>query len=234
MRRRLEITVDIPCKVSCSYCPQQNLKKSYKSKIKTLSLTTFKKCIDKLSKKVDIHFSGYCEPFQNKQILHMIEYVHKKGHQIVCYTTLNGLKKNDLKRLYKIPFKIFVVHVSPNQTKKSKALLWEMSNSKMHYDVVVVGVDEPLISRAGNLPVGKQVMNAGKIKCDRIYQNVLLPNGDVYLCCQDYSLKHKLGNLLQQSYKSLFKSKEFKKAKRSLKDDTYITLCRKCSKAVGK
>ncbi len=41
-------------------------------------------------------------------------------------------------------------------------------------------------------------------------RNVLLPNGDVYLCCMDYALKHKLGNLITDTYDSLFESEELK------------------------
>jgi Iron-sulfur cluster-binding domain len=37
-------------------------------------------------------------------------------------------------------------------------------------------------------------------------QNVCLPNGDVVLCCMDYSLKHKIGNLLEQGYYEMFAS----------------------------
>ena len=40
--------------------------------------------------------------------------------------------------------------------------------------------------------------------CDeRLYHNVLLPNGDVSLCCMDYGLKHILGNLLEQEYNDI-------------------------------
>ena len=35
-------------------------------------------------------------------------------------------------------------------------------------------------------------------------RNVLLPNGDVVLCCMDYSLKHIIGNLLTQTYDEIF------------------------------
>jgi hypothetical protein len=35
-------------------------------------------------------------------------------------------------------------------------------------------------------------------------QNVCMPNGDVVLCCMDYSLKHKIGNLLTQDYYDMF------------------------------
>lgn len=41
--------------------------------------------------------------------------------------------------------------------------------------------------------------------------NVLLPDGTVVLCCMDYGLKHKLGNLLDQDYKSLFLGDEIKR-----------------------
>jgi sulfatase maturation enzyme AslB (radical SAM superfamily) len=35
-------------------------------------------------------------------------------------------------------------------------------------------------------------------------QNVLLPNGEVLLCCMDYKKKHVLGNLLDTDYQALF------------------------------
>jgi hypothetical protein len=38
-------------------------------------------------------------------------------------------------------------------------------------------------------------------------RNVLLPNGDVVLCCMDYNLKHIIGNLLNQTYKEIFQGK---------------------------
>jgi hypothetical protein len=38
-------------------------------------------------------------------------------------------------------------------------------------------------------------------------RNVLLPNGDVVLCCMDYNLKHVIGNLLTQTYDEIFQGK---------------------------
>ena len=38
-------------------------------------------------------------------------------------------------------------------------------------------------------------------------RNVLLPNGDLVLCCMDYDLKHIIGNLLNQTYEEIFQSK---------------------------
>ena len=38
-------------------------------------------------------------------------------------------------------------------------------------------------------------------------RNVLLPNGDVVLCCMDYNLTHILGNLLTQTYEEIMQGK---------------------------
>ena len=65
--------------------------------------------------------------------------------------------------------------------------------------------------------------------------NVLLPNGDVQLCCQDYGLQHKLGNLGIQSYYDLFKSQELafiRSANQSINNpDKDKILCTQCDKA---
>ena len=40
--------------------------------------------------------------------------------------------------------------------------------------------------------------------CDeRLYHNVMLPNGDVSLCCMDYGLENILGNIFTQSYEEI-------------------------------
>lgn len=38
---------------------------------------------------------------------------------------------------------------------------------------------------------------------ERLYHNVLLPNGDVSLCCMDYNLEAIIGNLYRQDYNEL-------------------------------
>jgi hypothetical protein len=64
-------------------------------------------------------------------------------------------------------------------------------------------------SRAGNLEnegVRENYTTAaydGPVICGRdeyIYNNVMLPNGDVVLCCQDYHMDHILGNIYEQSF----------------------------------
>jgi hypothetical protein len=79
----------------------------------------------------------------------------------------------------------------------------------------------------------------GKIVCDVIRRhnranynhNVLLPNGDVTLCCMDYGLKHKFGNLLTNSYNDLFESEAYKNLMNGLTNEDVDILCRTCSEA---
>jgi hypothetical protein len=92
-----------------------------------------------------------------------------------------------------------------------------------------------LNNRAGNLSISKVLkIGKGPLICseERLTKNVLLPNGDVVLCCMDYCLKHTLGNLLNQDYEDLFKGKEFVGLKSKLKMGGEGTLCKSCEKAI--
>ena len=64
-------------------------------------------------------------------------------------------------------------------------------------------------------------------------QNVVLPNGDVVLCCMDYSVKHKIGNLLDESYYHIFSGKRLAAlhAENMSFGDRGISLCRTCDRA---
>jgi FkbM family methyltransferase len=53
-----------------------------------------------------------------------------------------------------------------------------------------------------------------------LYHNVLLPNGDVSLCCMDYGLDHIIGNLHEQTYEDLIPE-----------DQTCFALCNHCENA---
>lgn len=102
--------------------------------------------------------------------------------------------------------------------------------------------DQHLHTRANNVDdkanLTKIEKTTGPIQCDVVLRrkdgnidfnfNVLLPNGDVTICCMDYGLKHKFGNLLVNSYEDLFKSEEYLKVQAGLKDDKIDILCRTC------
>ena len=63
--------------------------------------------------------------------------------------------------------------------------------------------------------------------------NVILPNGDVVLCCMDYSLKHIIGNLLRDNYDDLYISNELIKIMKENKKVTHskCSICKSCDNA---
>lgn len=71
----------------------------------------------------------------------------------------------------------------------------------------------------------------GKIYCSEHHDKIqhLLPDGDVVLCCMDVEKKHVLGNLFNDSYESLFRSKEYNNILNGFKDDKIKTICRSCA-----
>jgi len=65
---------------------------------------------------------------------------------------------------------------------------------------------------------GDQPMTCGCL--EKLYHNIMLPNGDVSLCCMDYGLEHILGNLLEQDYVDVIPF-----------DNTCFNLCKFCENA---
>jgi hypothetical protein len=65
-------------------------------------------------------------------------------------------------------------------------------------------------------------------RCGRIYCNVLIPNGDLQLCCNDYGLEATVGNLLRQTYGEIRDSDVFRNIETSGHD-----LCDYCEQGVS-
>lgn len=90
----------------------------------------------------------------------------------------------------------------------------------------------PTTDRAKNLKTGSKYNYKrinGLVRCSKNFiHNVLLPNGDVAVCCNDYGLEHILGNLLFFDYNQLFNGKQILKVREALKNNNKDILCRYC------
>jgi hypothetical protein len=222
-----------------------------------MSFETFQSCIDKMPRDVDIHFGAFTEPWLNPVCTKMVLYADQKGHKIAVFTTLVGMDLSDMASLKSVLFKGFYIHL-PSAEGYEKILLDEnyfkllraVSNSgidKISYHVHGGVRDELKLllggkkinywdthTRAGNVKDGSDrplERKRGIIGCKKnpyLYQNVLLPNGDVVLCCMDFGMRHILGNLLVSEYESLFQSEEFLKVKNGQQDESSDILCRYC------
>lgn len=275
MRERqgtMEITTVIGCKVNCKFCPQDKLIRNYtaQSHITSMSIETFKCCLDKIPKSVRIDFSGMSEPWLNDQCTEMVRYAARKGHQIAVYTTLVGMTSNQFRDIHDINYDEFVIHlpdtldhchipvtdgylrlaeeiVSESPTKLLQTLSF-FSHGPVPAAVSAIFGKHPnfellhhkcLQDRAGNLDIRSldHYSAKGSIMCSTsrraINENVLLPDGTVLLCCMDYSMKHKIGNLLVDEYDDLFRSEQANSVRMAFLDDSIPSLCRYCNRAVS-
>lgn len=63
---------------------------------------------------------------------------------------------------------------------------------------------------------------------------VMLPNGDLLLCSQDFGAECIIGNLYSDKPMNIFEGKSYKSMKQALLDETNDTICRYCRFAVDK
>jgi organic radical activating enzyme len=116
----IEFTLTIGCKNNCRYCPQKRIQASYiqqkSGPITAMSMTLYKKIIDKLPDDMDVCFCGMSEPFQHPKCTEMILYAASKKHKIFLCTTMVGLSKKNIKVLIdKVfsnnPENIIIIHL---------------------------------------------------------------------------------------------------------------------------
>ena len=251
----LEITTVIGCKNNCSYCPQKMLIEAYAKLYKNelvLSLDNFKKILNKLPKNTRIDFSGFAEPFLNKECIDMIYYACEKNFDVTLYTILVGVI--DVFSIFPLTLKAFAIHLPDNENKtnieidqgylNNLSLVCQHSNAKFYYygsihekvkEVLdkhkIKANNSRLFSRAGNIKAYFHPIEKKNYFCScskNLNHNVLLLNGDVYLCASDFGLKHELGNLLQQDYNQIFKGSEFENILNNFKKSSQTTLCYNC------
>lgn len=99
-------------------------------------------------------------------------------------------------------------------------------------------------NRAGNLTEEKLEeyhWDKGRIVCTGAIFNtngtasgwtpLLLPNGTLLACCNDYGLELILGNLYKESWENILNSEKFAWFENAFDDDSTDILCRKCNRA---
>jgi radical SAM protein with 4Fe4S-binding SPASM domain len=218
-----------------------------------MKLQDYAQCLSKVPTSVDIHFAGMAEPWLNIHATDMLLMAHEQGHNIQVYTTCSGMSLDDVQRMKGIEFIHFCLHLpDADGIMKIEINDYYLSVVKSclslhNVNMMCIGKIHPLveaitghvedsshtlISRAGNLKTLAITPKKGRIRCssmpDKLDHNILLPNGDVLLCCMDYANRHVIGNLLKDSYDDLFQSEEYKKIKQGLEDDNSGIACRTC------
>jgi len=270
--RILEVSTNVGCNLACSYCPQKSLITAYKNKqssgSRLLSFELFKDYISSVPRFVDIHFSGFAEPWHAPDCTKMIVFALEKGHSVAVFTTLDQISPIDISIISGLNFKRFVVHLPDNfnemkmtVTREYKDVLSKIKESSIkNLEFITLGVPSKNLprttknhmitrrvhSRAGNTKIENSTVgtafsendilgrtDGSPIICrkDRMYSNVLMPNGDLQFCAMDYSLEHTIGNLSENSYAQIVNGDTFKKLLARMRDSESSILCRRCEYA---
>lgn len=199
----LEIVPKIGCKNMCSYCPQETLIKAYNGNT-LMTLDQFEIILMHTPKNVRIDFSGFGEAFLNPSASRMMVTAMEDKRAVLLYTTLVGFTKEDIKILKGYEFDGVVFHeyekvLTSDKLKKE----FEEKKELFQANIKAKGFKSMILepqwrwSRGGN--VWDVEPQKGKFHCLQagkgFDRNVVIPNGDLYICCMDFGLKHKIGNL---------------------------------------
>ena len=228
---------------------------------KKMTLDSYKTILNKIPLSEVIAFSGFSEPWLNPQCTEMVLHTHNAGYKIAVFTTTVGMNKSDVEKIKIIPFKDFCLHLPDiegyakiNVDNDYLQILDTIINGDIHNCKLMTMGTLPnqvkkiigknisptkMVSRAGHV-LGRSDIKipprlTGVIRCrscgDFLNHIVVIPNGDVVLCCYDFGLQHILGNIITSDYNSLFTSETFKRLRLGLDDDSVELLCRYCENA---
>lgn len=226
-----------------------------------LTLEQFKKYLGNIPRSVLIYFAGFAEPFLNSECSAMIQYAYEQGYNINTFTTLIGLTETILDEIFDKTN--FVIHLPDEENKTGIVIneaytnlvkkIFELNDRERRILLISapMGINKKLlpyipkdivihseaIDRAGNVKELPGYNLSGAVTCERTYnrldRNVLLPNGDLLLCCNDWSLKNILGNLKEQTWMDIMEGKkagDFRKSMLCMEGERLI--CHSCNYAV--
>ena len=234
----VEINPTELCNRTCSFCPRSN-PEVYPNRNLHMTIDI----ADTLSEQLreanftgDIHVTGWGEPLLNPDIVEIIskfsryfftEMITNGDRLLQGKITHQELTTNGLNSI------IVDCYDSPKQTEQMTELLQDFAGTKRirsNYDTGEANLLElyNFNNRGGTL---------GKIKTLQqpcwmpMYKAFVDWNGDVLLCCNDWARKQiPLGNITEDSFSTIWMSKEFKLIRqRLLKGDRSNSACESCN-----
>ena len=236
--------------MGCKICPQDKLAAAHGSKLKRMCMDDYREILGKIPEDIEVHFSGFAEPYLHPDAAEMMFIAAETGRKVYLYSTLMGLRESIF--LANTRFKFISIHAPDKINLRIDAAKWFKQydlflQAKKNHEVMCLATREEdadpeivkgladrgmklrlldtQLSRGGNLWKPRHL--AGPIKCgmNRWHDNVVLPNGDVVVCCMDYGLTMPLGNLLRQPYEEIRANAAAYAANNNPPDDS---ICRDC------
>lgn len=215
----LEFTLTASCALMCPYCPQGQYARAYAKRPgqRSMALDDYKQMLANVAQTTrNIDFSGYTEPLHNRHWFDVFRHTLEQGYTVTLFSTLGTASLDDLDRLSELAISRIYVHLLDHVAQRDKLAFFIERCRQHHRDLVFIYFDDDgkelaaafqgrvscerwtAHSRAGLVDVGRRYL-PGAVSCceQREFCSVVLPNGDVHICCMDFALEHRIGNLLE-------------------------------------
>jgi radical SAM protein with 4Fe4S-binding SPASM domain len=201
-----------------------------------MSLDDFKYYMGRIPIRQTIHFSGFSEPFGSYYCRDMIKYCIEHSIQFKIFSTLGSIDPDDIALLKTMPAYTVFVHVKgpvPDIFDNPQTAIF-VGSLPFNIPKGWKQINQDAITRAGNNGGSDNDAGHKAHKCidARHDQNVLLPNGDIVVCCMDYGLEYILGNLNENTLSEIMRGERYNKFRSDLLNGTN-ELCNKCFRGVS-
>lgn len=225
----VEFNLKVGCKNACVYCPQDRYLKAYKGTEKELTLESFKKMLNNIPLETKLVFAGFSEPFFNKDFPDMLILASDLGYKIRLFTTLKGFTEDIANKLYyaRVKFTEVYFHMFNSPSFNPK----EYAEGRKLFRKIYVEHCAPTVVRQPVSRANLKTRFEGPMKsvCCKAYSNVIDLNGDIYLCCMDWDLKNKIGNIFENRLDSEeIITNRNNLIKQMTMHDSDDLICRKC------
>jgi MoaA/NifB/PqqE/SkfB family radical SAM enzyme len=248
----LEVSTSVGCPIRCPYCPQTDIAKKYKGP-KRLTLDVFRACLNHCPHGDTIIFAGVAEPYLNTDTSQMMREVVQSARKVSLYTTGVGMTPWDVSVLIHLAPELVVWHIPDAEgqmkvkiTPEYVRLMEKMTAGLPRLNYLCFGTPHPqlayLVKSLGNYPMHTRAGNVahlpqrraivGPVRCHpgpNLDHPLMLPNGDLFVCVQDFGLQHPIGNLKEESWNVIYQGPKIAHL-RGLMQSGDI-LCRTCEYA---
>ena len=211
----VEFTLTSACPMLCRYCPQDKYIRAYAQRPgpRATSLEDYKTMlshIDHLTENID--FSGYTEPLVNPFWYSIFQHTIEQGYFLTLYSTLYQATMEDIEKLTSLDIGKIYIHLTNHKPDMSINRYLITRSKARHLDLTFVYFEEDgmnigpqfsdqiscdkwtVHSRAGNVDVNPRYIRGSVLCCEERYMcNIVLPNGDVHICCMDFPLQYMIG-----------------------------------------
>ena len=223
------------CNCRCQFCPQAYFSRP----LKIMEWSVFTKVIDQLAA---MGFSGRIalymtnEPLLESRLLEMVKYARSKSPRFFLDFTTNGihLSAMQIDKLFIAGLDNININDYPNDREKYPDMISSplknilsnfRSNPKLTYNKR--STFEILSNYAGIVPGAKREIKNSF--CNYPFRKLAISaDGNIILCCNDYTYKTNFGNVSDKSLKEVWFSNEVNQYRNDLLSGPRKGICKDC------